>query len=76
MVSCVVNVLDAITKSVVSGLHFFKTSAMWVPSMLDTKCTLGPTWKGLRASVTMSGPCLEYKIGLIVISRWHMPIDI
>ena len=43
MVSWVVKVLEATIKSTVSGLTRFRTSAKWVPSMFDTKCTLGPT---------------------------------
>ena len=38
MVSCVVKVLDATKKSVVSGLTFFNASAMCVPSTFETKC--------------------------------------
>ena len=56
MVSCVVNVFEAMTKSVVSGSHFLRVSAMWVPSMLETKWTLGPTRNGFKASVTIRGP--------------------
>src|ERR1700712_5655762 len=37
VVSAVVKVLEAIRKRVVSGSEFFKASAMWVPSMLETK---------------------------------------
>ncbi|KAH3669770.1 hypothetical protein OGATHE_002582 [Ogataea polymorpha] len=36
-VSAVVKVFEAIRNNVVSALHFFKVSAMWVPSTLDTK---------------------------------------
>merc|ERR1719458_2295422 len=50
MVSCVVNVLEAMTKRVLSGSHFLRASAMWVPSMLETKWTLGPTQNGFKAS--------------------------
>lgn len=56
MVSCVVNVLEAMTKRVLSGSHFLRASAMWVPSMLETKWTLGPTQNGFKASVTIRGP--------------------
>ena len=34
--------LEAIMKRVVSGFSFFKVSAIWVPSMLETKWALGP----------------------------------
>ena len=56
MVSCVVKVFEAMTKSVLSGSHFLSVSAMWVPSMLETKWTLGPTRNGFKASVTIRGP--------------------
>ena len=56
MVSCVVKVLEAMTKRVLSGSHFLRVSAMWVPSMLETKWTLGPTRNGFKASVTIRGP--------------------
>ena len=41
-VSCVVNVFDAIMKSVVSGFRCFSVSAICVPSTFDTKCTGDP----------------------------------
>src|SRR5690606_17772645 len=37
-VSCVVNVFETITKSVVSGFSFFMISFTWSPSTLLTKC--------------------------------------
>src|SRR5690242_18916554 len=37
MVSCVVKVLEAIRKSVSSGVIFLKVSSIWVPSTLETK---------------------------------------
>lgn len=37
IVSCVVNVFEAIIKRTVSGSTFFSTSARWVPSIFDTK---------------------------------------
>lgn len=39
IVSAVVKVLEAIKNKVVSGSTTFKVSAMWVPSMLETKWT-------------------------------------
>jgi hypothetical protein len=39
IVSCVVNVLEAMTNIVASGSSFFSVSARWVPSTLETKCT-------------------------------------
>lgn len=38
--TCVVNVLEATMKSVRSGSTLARAWARWVPSMLDTKCTL------------------------------------
>src|SRR5690606_4579869 len=38
MVSCVVNVLEAITNNVVCGFKPFNVSAICVPSTFDTKC--------------------------------------
>src|SRR5690606_10880974 len=52
MVSCVVNVFEAIKKSVVSGLTFFKVSAICVPSTFDTKCTSKCVLYAFNASVT------------------------
>ena len=52
MVSWVVKVLEAIIKRVVSGLSFFRVSAMCVPSTLETKWTDNPSWH--RASNTRS----------------------
>lgn len=42
VVSAVVKVLEAIRNSVVSGSDAFRASAMWVPSMLETKCRVVP----------------------------------
>mmetsp|Transcript_12914 Transcript_12914/g.42943 ORF Transcript_12914/g.42943 Transcript_12914/m.42943 type:complete len:298 (+) Transcript_12914:781-1674(+) len=57
IVSCVVKVLDAIRKSVVSASSAFVTSAMCVPSTFETKCTLRSRFEyGLSASVTITGP--------------------
>lgn len=43
IVSMVVKVLDATMKSVVSGCTSFGMSAIWAPSMLETKCARGPS---------------------------------
>ncbi|MNH41289.1 hypothetical protein D3C79_1027580 [compost metagenome] len=40
MVSCVVNVFEAIRNKVVSGSTDFNVSAICVPSILETKCML------------------------------------
>lgn len=43
-----------------SGFRAARVLAMWVPSMLETNQTRGPPEEyGLRASVTMKGPCRE-----------------
>lgn len=43
-----------------SGFRVASVLAMWVPSMLETNQTRGPSAEyGLRASVTMRGPCGE-----------------
>src|SRR5690606_35947970 len=42
IVSCVVNVLDAMINNVVSGSRRRTVSAMGVPSTLETKCGLTP----------------------------------
>src|SRR5713101_1149809 len=55
-VSWVVKVLEATMNSVVSGFRRLVVSAIWVPSIFDTKWTLSPSWAyGFRASVTMTG---------------------
>mmetsp|Transcript_17542 Transcript_17542/g.45005 ORF Transcript_17542/g.45005 Transcript_17542/m.45005 type:complete len:212 (+) Transcript_17542:1398-2033(+) len=60
IVSCVVNVFDAMRNKVVSASRSRRVSAMCVPSTLETKCTLSSTPSarvyGLSASVTMTGP--------------------
>ena len=35
---------EAMINRVVSGLSFFSVLYICVPSMFDTKCTLGPVW--------------------------------
>ena len=57
IVSCVVNVLEAIKNSVSSGVIFLSTSAMSLPSILLTKngC-ISFIQYGFNASVTICGP--------------------
>ena len=57
MVSSVVNVFDAMMKSVVSGLSARTVSTGATPSTLDTKCMRGPSRaNGVNASVAIAGP--------------------
>lgn len=52
--------LEAMMNREDSGFRWAKVLAMWVPSMLETNQTRGPPEEyGLRASVTMRGPCGE-----------------
>ena len=64
-----------------SGFRAARVLAMWVPSMLETNQTRGPPEEyGLRASVTMRGPCGEmqhqktrlraYRSGESQVSPW------
>ena len=69
------NVLLAITNIVVSASNFFRVSAMWVPSILETKWTLGPTLKGFKASVTMRGPRSEPPMPILTTSVILLPLN-
>lgn len=52
--------LEAMMNREDSGFRAARVLAMWVPSMLETNQTRGPPEEyGLRASVTMRGPCGE-----------------
>mmetsp|Transcript_40478 Transcript_40478/g.86360 ORF Transcript_40478/g.86360 Transcript_40478/m.86360 type:complete len:209 (-) Transcript_40478:173-799(-) len=76
IVSCVVNVFEATRKSVVSASTSRSTSAMWVPSTLDTKCTLrSRLQKGLSDSVTMTGPRSEPPMPRFTMSVIGLPVN-
>mmetsp|Transcript_11678 Transcript_11678/g.17487 ORF Transcript_11678/g.17487 Transcript_11678/m.17487 type:complete len:209 (+) Transcript_11678:1227-1853(+) len=76
IVSCVVNVLEAMRKRVVSASTSFSTSAMCVPSTLETKCTLRSRLQyGLSASVIMTGPRSEPPIPRLTTSVIVLPVN-
>ena len=75
MRACVVNVFDAMRKSVVSALTSRSTSAMWVPSTLETKWTLRSRLQyGLSASVTITGPRSEPPMPRLTTSVIVLPV--
>lgn len=75
--------LEAMMKRQDSGFREARVLAMWVPSMLETNQTRGPPEEyGLRASVTMRGPCGETRhrktrfqgpqeVGTAMTLRWR-----
>jgi hypothetical protein len=74
-VSCVVNVFEAMTNSVVSGRRFFNVSTMCVPSMFETKCARGPFPRyGFSASVTITGPKSEPPMPMLTKSVIGLPV--
>mmetsp|Transcript_46292 Transcript_46292/g.128690 ORF Transcript_46292/g.128690 Transcript_46292/m.128690 type:complete len:245 (+) Transcript_46292:1305-2039(+) len=75
IVSCVVNVLDAMRKSVDSALHSLSTSAMWLPSTLETKWTLRSRLQyGFSASVTITGPRSDPPMPRLTTSVIVLPV--
>ena len=75
IVSCVVNVFDAIKKSVVSAFRSRSTSAMCVPSTFETKCTFKSRFVyGLSASVTITGPRSEPPMPRLTTSVIDLPV--
>ena len=70
-----VNVFDAMRKRVVSALTSRSTSAMWVPSTLETKWTLRSRLQyGLSASVTITGPRSEPPMPRLTMSVIGLPV--
>ena len=55
MVSCVVNVFDAIVNSVVAGCSGRSVSARWAPSTFETKCVRGPVVRVRRQRLRHHG---------------------
>lgn len=55
-------------------LHTLRVLAMCVPSMLDTKWTLGPTANDFSASVTMRGPRSEPPMPMFTTSVIALPV--
>ena len=75
IVSCVVKVLDATRKSVVSASSSRRTSEMCVPSTLETKCTFRSRFVyGLSASVTITGPRSEPPMPRLTTSVIDLPV--
>mmetsp|Transcript_56760 Transcript_56760/g.138099 ORF Transcript_56760/g.138099 Transcript_56760/m.138099 type:complete len:254 (+) Transcript_56760:3374-4135(+) len=75
MVSCVVNVLDAIKKSVVSGSHFLRISATCVPSTFEQKCIVKSRFEyGFKASQTITGPKSEPPIPILTTVLIDLPV--
>ena len=74
-VSCVVKVLDSMTKSVVSGSTRARVSARSVPSRFETKC---PVRSGrpyaARAVATMAGPRSEPPMPMLTTERMALPV--
>mmetsp|Transcript_24913 Transcript_24913/g.53072 ORF Transcript_24913/g.53072 Transcript_24913/m.53072 type:complete len:249 (+) Transcript_24913:870-1616(+) len=75
MVSCVVNVFEAIKKRVVSGSTHFRISLMCVPSMLEQKCMFRSRFEyGLSASQTITGPRSDPPIPMLTMSVMDFPV--
>mmetsp|Transcript_2407 Transcript_2407/g.8592 ORF Transcript_2407/g.8592 Transcript_2407/m.8592 type:complete len:265 (-) Transcript_2407:14-808(-) len=74
IVSCVVNVLLATMKSVVSGERCFTVVARCVPSILLTKCTLMLLEYGSRASQTIFGPRSLPPMPMLTTSVMALPV--
>mmetsp|Transcript_11067 Transcript_11067/g.37682 ORF Transcript_11067/g.37682 Transcript_11067/m.37682 type:complete len:209 (-) Transcript_11067:184-810(-) len=75
IVSWVVKVLEATTKSVVAGSRARRVSAMCVPSTLLTKCTRrSRLLYALRASVTITGPRSEPPMPMLTTSAIPLPV--
>jgi hypothetical protein len=75
-VSCVVKVLEATMKSVVSGLSPSSAAARCAPSTFDTKCTRGRGRRNaVSASVTKSGPRSEPPIPMLITSVNGRPLQ-
>ena len=74
-VSCVVNVLDATMKSVLSGSRLASVSARCVPSTFETKCARSPACQyGLSASLAITGPRSEPPMPMLTTSVMRLPV--
>mmetsp|Transcript_49054 Transcript_49054/g.59383 ORF Transcript_49054/g.59383 Transcript_49054/m.59383 type:complete len:272 (+) Transcript_49054:811-1626(+) len=75
IVSCVVNVLLATRKSVVSGSHFLRISAICVPSTFEQKCIDKSRFVyGFKASHTITGPRSDPPIPIFTIVSIDFPV--
>src|SRR6056300_809173 len=76
MVSCVVKVLEAMMKRVVSWLTFFKTSHKSAPSTFATKWKfISSVTKGFNALITMRGPKSLPPIPIFTTSVIRFPVQ-
>ena len=74
-VSWVVKVFEATRKRVEEGLQIRRTSTSWVESILETKCIFrSRREKGLRASVTMTGPRSDPPMPMLTTSEMGWPV--